>query len=74
MESQGLLVTTCFTTACYVSPRFTKLLRLVLLTITKMNLDVPFRTVARGSRPGSPGVRSRKVRESSRKYEEVGGG
>ena len=45
-----------------------------LLTLTQNNLGPLFRTVSQGSRGallGFPGVRSQKVRESSRKLEKV---
>ena len=56
---------------------FQKKLTTFLQQFTKINLDVPFRTVSRGSLgalpgfPGSPGVRSQKVRGSSRRLEKV---
>ncbi len=50
-----------------------------LLKSTQIHFFVPFCTVSRGSRPppgfpGSPGVSSKKVRESSKRFDKVGGG
>ncbi len=56
------LVSTCFCTGCFAN------------ICKNTHLDVPVRTVSRGSPgalPGSPGVRSQPVRESSRKLEKV---